>query len=423
MRKLQELRERLKAKSDVLAKAFEEGGPELDSSKIKCLGGVNEGMKTSQDKTQKMKALNDELTDIGKEITKELEENGDPEVIKAQNERLQKSLNSGVNRLPIPEAEKKAEGGRIIQTKSFGQMVVESEAYIGRSQEKEAMIGAGMEFKTLFETTAGWAPETTRTGRVVLDAQRPIQVIDAIPNGRISQAAEVYMEETTFTNNAAEAAEGAQFGEAALAYTERSNSVRKIAVFLPVTDEQLEDEAGIASLLDNRLGFMVRQRLDLQLLVGDGIAPNLIGFNNVSGIQTQAKGADSVPDAVYKGMTKIRVTGQAVPSAYITHPNDWQGVRLLTTTDGIYLWGSPSEAGPERIWGLPVVQAQAQTENTGLVGDYAAHTQFSLKKGVTVKISDSHSDYFIKGKLAIRAELRGVLTTYRPEAICTITGI
>jgi HK97 family phage major capsid protein len=86
------------------------------------------------------------------------------------------------------------------------------------------------------------------------------------------------MEETTFTNSAAETAEGGTYPESALALTERSTPVQKITTFIPVTDEQLEDVPQIQGYLNNRLPFMVRQRLDLQILTGNGTTPNLRGL-------------------------------------------------------------------------------------------------------------------------------------------------
>ena len=231
------------------------------------------------------------------------------------------------------------------------------------------------------------------------------------------------MVESTLTNNAAETAEAGTYGEGALALTETTSTVRKIAVFLPVTDEQLADVGQVASYVDNRLSFMLQQRLDGQLLTGNGSAPNLRGVLNTSGISTQAKSSDSTPDAIYKAIDKVRVTGAADPDTVILHPNDWQAIRLLQTSDGIYIWGSPADAGPERIWGLPVIQTTAETENTGLVGAFRTFSQLFTRQGIQVQISNSHSDYFVKGKVAVRADMRAALAVYRATAFCTVTGI
>jgi HK97 family phage major capsid protein len=279
-----------------------------------------------------------------------------------------------------------------------------------------------IELKTLMTTAAGWTPEVTRTGRVVDFATRPLQVAQLLPQTTTRQNAIQYMEETTYTNNATEIAEAGTFPEAALVLTEQSVLVRKISVFLPVTDEQLEDETQVRGYIDNRLGFMVRQRLDSQLLVGNGTAPNLRGLNNIAGIQTQPRGTDPVPDAVYKAMTKVRTIGQAEPNLVVMNPNDWMGIRLLRTADGIYIWGNPSDSGPERVWGLTVSQAQAQTAQTGIVAD----TQFielATRRGLDIQVSNSHGTFFIEGKQAIRVDIRVALVVYRPAAVCTVTGL
>ena len=146
-------------------------------------------------------------------------------------------------------------------------------------------------------------------------------------------------------------------------------------------------------------------------------------MNNVVGIQTQAKGADPTPDAVYKAIVLVRVTGRAFPDATVMHPLDWQDIRLLRTVDGIYIWGNPSEAGPERIWGIQVVQSDAQTQNTAVVGDFGNFSLLAVKRGIEVKVSDSHSTFFVEGKQAVRADMRAALAFTRPAAFCTVTGI
>ena len=405
---------KLKAKQDELAAIFREAGPDLDMSLVKSVPGDNAA------KVAHVRALNEELDTIGADL------DGLRAVAQAA-ERARELEGKGRH----SGAEDGADGGMrhgndgAQAPRDLGALITASQAYKGRQRGGQGPVATldVVEVKTLFETTAGWLPETTRTGRVVDYAVRPVQILDVIPTTQTTQNAVVYMEETTFTNNAAEVAEGGTYAESALALTEKTSSVRKIGTWLPVTDEQLEDEPQARGYLNNRLPFMLRQRLDGQVLVGNGTAPNLRGVLNVAGISTQAKGSDPVPDAVYKAIVAVRVTGRALPSAYVTHPTDWQDVRLLRTADGVYIWGNPSEAGPERIWGLQVVQSDAITLNTGLVGDFANFSELSFRRGVDVQISNSHDVFFVNGKQAIRADVRAAFVVYRPAAFCTVTGI
>lgn len=404
--KLVEKRNEYAAKAEKLGKVFDQAGPDMNMDNVTEIEG------DAKSKVESIRKMNAELADLKVEI------DGLADLEDAQRTAKSYREQSAADAAKSFEHPSGGDDGR--ETKGFGELFTESDAFA----RKGASSVIDVELKTLFETSAGWAPETTRIGRLVEDAQRPIEVIDVIPPGTTDQAAIVYMEETTFTNNAAETAEAGQYPEAALELTERSESVRKIPVFIPVTDEQLEDEAQVRSYIENRLRFMIRQRLDAQVINGDGNAPNLTGVLNKSNVQTQAKSTDSVPDALHKAIRKVRVTGRAMPNAIIMHPEDWEGVRLLKTADGIYIWGNPAEAGPERVWGLPVVQFSGfASAGTAVVGDFANHSQLYTKRGIEVKISDSHSDYFIKGKQAIRADMRVAFVIYRPEAFCEVTGL
>jgi HK97 family phage major capsid protein len=310
--------------------------------------------------------------------------------------------------------------GRVVNADS-----VKTASNFGRDIEL-SKFDLGVELKTTMTTAAGFAPENLRSGRLQPFAVRALQLFDVFPTIQVgvNNGAYVYMEETTFTNNAAEISENDGTGapEGALAWTERSVTIRNIPTFIPVTDEQLADVAGIESYLNSRLTYMVRARLESQLIAGDGNAPNVSGLvTQIS--QSQALGADPVFDCVMKGITKCRATGFANPDAILLHPNDWQSIRLTRTTDGQYLMGSPDVVGAERLFGLPVVVSTALTENTGYVGDFTGHSSVVYRKGVEVKVSDSHSDYFIKFKQAVRANVRAALVIFRASAFCKLTGI
>lgn len=306
--------------------------------------------------------------------------------------------------------------GRSRAAKSLGEQFRDAGVFKNKGQSFD--MGDDFEIKTLFSTTAGWAPEVTRTPRLVESAQRPVEILDMIPQTTTGQTAVSYMEETTFTNNAAETAEGATKPEAALALTEKTSPVRKIAVLLPVTDEQLEDEPRVVGYVNNRLPFMVRQRLSNQIINGDGSAPNLEGMLNVTGIQSQEISTDPVPDAYLKAMTKVMTTGQASPDSVAMNPLDWQTIRLLKTTDGIYIWGSPSEAGPRTIWGLSVALAQVLPADQGAVFD-STFTELAIRKNVTVEVG-LNADDWAKNRQTLRAEMRAAFLVYRPTAVCEV---
>jgi HK97 family phage major capsid protein len=115
--------------------------------------------------------------------------------------------------------------------------------------------------------------------------------------------------------------------------------------------------------------------------------------------------------------------GFAEPTGVVLHPNDWTDIKLLRTADGLYIWGNPSDEGPDRIWGLPIRQTTAMTQNTGLVGAFRPWSEVIRREGITITLSTEHSTFFIENKVAILAEERLALAIYRPSAFATVTGI
>ncbi len=393
---MKQLSEKIAEKSKLGHMAYEEAGADLDFSKVKCLG---EG--DTKGKVEKLQALNAELKDLNEDYQ---------EMVKLQGAResFAKSYQPGEK-----ATEQKAE------RKSIGELFMESQAY-----KQKGMVGkVDIDLKTLFQSSAGWDPEATRIGRVSLYPTRPLSVLDFIPMGTTNMDTIRYMKETTFTNNAAEAAAGAAYGEAALALTETSDEVEKIAVWLPCTDEQLEDVAGIGAYLNQRLTYMIKAKLEAEVLEGTGTTPALWGAKSLASVQSQAKGADPAPDAYYKAFTLVRGTGFAEPSVLFINPNDWQETALLRTADGIYIMGNPTDPTPKVIWGVPVCVTTACTEATAITGDFTNFSMLFTKRGIDFKVTDSHDTYFIYGKQAVRADMRCSMVFFRDTAFAKITGV
>ncbi len=321
-----------------------------------------------------------------------------------------------------------------IVRKSFGQLLTSTKSFVeGHRNRQPSSAIVDISLKTLMETTNGWAPESIRTGDVVMAATRPVQLLDFIPVRPTQYELVKYMEQTTRTQNAAEKAEGTTYAESAFEFTERESPVRKITTSIPVTDEQLQDVGEVAALIDSELRLDARLRLDQQVWNGNGTPPNLAGIlDYVSAahangdIQTLAQNAggvgDSIFDAVFSAMTLIRTVGRAQPNVVVLHPTDWAIVRLARTDLGEFIMGNPSQPGVATLFGLPVAQTETGSAGTGLVGDFANYCYIAEKRGIDVQVGYI-DDQFMTGKKTIRADMRVAFVVRRPAAFCSMTSL
>jgi len=323
------------------------------------------------------------------------------------------------------------EMGLPVAGKSLGERFVESEEFKnipakapGHAMELnlDAIYGKGLGFKTLLDTAASWSIQNIRLPQVITPGAQVPTVASLMPEGRTSGSAIAYMEETTTTNSAAETAESGVKPESAMAFTEKTSVVRKIATSLPVTDEALEDIPFIESYIDTRLRFFVQLREDSELLVGSGTAPNLRGFLNVSGINTQARGTDASQDAIFKGAIAAQVASYFPSDAVVLHPNNWQTIRLMTTADGIYLFGPPSQAGASTLWGLNTVVTTAMTANTALVGAFRAGAEVFRRSEMSLQVGWINAQ-FTANQRTILVEERLALVVFRPSAFTKAVGV
>lgn len=403
---LKEAQNKLDAKRKALFDVMKEAqssGKGYDMDAIKSVSG------SKDDKLGWIRTANEEIASLKAEVTSLSAVSDAAENLKGYEDNSNKGADEG--------RETKASG-----FKSLGELFTSSEAF----KTKGAISHLDIDLKTTFERDAGWEPESTRSGLVTLKPMVSApSVVNHLPSIPVSQAAYKYMEETTYTNAAAETDEAGEYAEAALALTERTQAVEKIAVWIPVTDEQFEDEPGARAYVNARLQNMIRQKLDLQVLVGSGTGTptQLLGTTNVTGIQTQAKGSDTLLDASYKLFTTIRTDGFAEPNVAFVRPTYWQEVALLKTADGVYIYGSPTSGAPSVLWGVPVVQTMAAPSTKLVTGDYANYGFLGMRRGIDVQVTNSHDTFFTHGKQAIRADMRCVMVHVRPKAFGVVTGL
>jgi HK97 family phage major capsid protein len=255
---------------------------------------------------------------------------------------------------------------------------------------------------------------------------RRLTIAGLIPQGRTANMTVRYLSETTFTNAAAPTAEGALKPESAEVFAQTDEPVRKIAHFLPVTEEMLADAPALQGFINARLTLGVQLTEEDQLLNGNGTSPNLLGFLNRSGLAAaQPRGTDNNADAIFKQVSAIRKNAFVEPDGIVIHPDNWQTIRLAKDAQGQYYGRGPFEDTPGQttLWGIRVVVTPAISAGTALVGAFQPGSQIFRRTGMELAASNSHSDFFQRNQVALRAEERLALAVYRPSGFGTVTGL
>lgn len=419
--RLRELQNELYAKQDGMSRIFDQAR-RGDGTYDFLEADAFQHLDTQQAALEVIDQLEKEMNELQSKVATQ-------EAIEEQDKRLKEKREQRAQVTDVmvhasPNGHGNGQGPGQMYQKSLGEMVAE---VMPRDRDSNGHLSFfkefKMELKTLMATGTGWLPESTRVPRLAELPLRPIQVLDIFPISNTTDPNIIFMRETIATGNiVAGTAEGAPYNEGQLVWTPITVPVRKITTSLPVTDEQLADVAQVQGIIDARLRYFVRAELDRQVIVGTGASDTMVGVLNTPNILTQAKGGDDMLSAIYKGVVQCRVTGRASPSAILLHPGDLQEVRLVKDTTGNFIWAHPSLVGPLTMWGIPIVETDILTEGTGLVGDFTAHSQIWNRQGVEV-LAGFVGTQFTDGRQTIRASLRAVVTIYRPQAFCSITGI
>ena len=340
------------------------------------------------------------------------------------------------------------------QRKSFGQQFVEAAGFksLGSVSGRGGAWSTGdIELKTTLTEgtvgTPGGGYPFVQTPTVLLGITQtlfqPLTIEALLPGGTTESPLLRYLVETAVTNAAATVAEGALKPESALTFSKVDETLKKIATFLPVSDEMLEDYAQIQSYIDSRLQLFVRLQKEVQLLRGDGTGTNLVGLLNRVGLAPPVVKGNATPpggsatgvylspatdndmDAIYRQITQVRVTSFLEPDAIVIDPAGWMTIQLSKNTQGTYYATGPFIAvgANPSLWGKPVVPTTAMPGGTALVGAFGAAAQVFNKGGLTVEASNSHADFFQRNLTAIRAETRCLLAVYRPGAFGAVTSL
>jgi HK97 family phage major capsid protein len=239
-----------------------------------------------------------------------------------------------------------------------------------------------------------------------------------------------YVVEGTTTSGAAGVAEGGTKPESTLGLSTKDEPIKKIATFLPVSDELLEDAPALQNFLNYRLSLFVSIEEERQLIRGTSGGNEVQGLLTSRGVPVYTGGtADNKAIQLFKAANSMRGSAFLEPEWFVLNPTDYQIIRLLTDTSGQLLGGGPflgpygGPQGPvgssaaiagvtDTVWGKPTYVTQAIGPGTAIIGTMANACVWS-RGGIRVEASNAHSNFFQMDLVALRAEERIGLAVYR----------
>lgn len=312
------------------------------------------------------------------------------------------------------------------ESKSLGQLVARDMKRLGKAPEGfwGKNYDVDLQLKATLTRTE-YAPEALRTGVVVPFPVRPLTLLDIVNIVPTQLGSIRYMEQTTHTPAAAETAEGSALPESTFAFTERNQPIQAVGAYLPITEEALEDNDGLQAIVDGILLNAVRERVETQMIQGDGTAPNLLGVINTTGVQTFARGTTPRIDALIRAIAQVAgegaTPGFANADAIVLHWADYRELVQEKDTNGRYLFGDPVSALGTAVMGVPVIPSNAVPENTAVVGAFRQWHILYQRRGVSVEVGLIGNN-FVQRVRTLRCYGRFANVILRPRAFCTITG-
>jgi HK97 family phage major capsid protein len=283
---------------------------------------------------------------------------------------------------------------------------------------------------------------TIQRDPIVTPPTRTKRVRDLFPTRTTTAAVIEYFRQLGFTtleaghgvNSASSVAErsgSAAFGakpQSSFAFVGEQAPVRTLAHWEAAHRNVLADEPQLRSIIDNELMYGLRLLEDAQILNGDGVGENLLGVLQTPGIQTYSWSAGSstpVPDTKADALRRaatLSFLAYYEPTGIVLHPSDWEDIELTKDTNGQYLIAvSVAMGGEPKVWRMPVVDTPAITAGTALVGAFGTGAQLYDREQASIRISEQHSDFFIRNAIVILAEQRLALAVKRPEAFVEVT--
>jgi HK97 family phage major capsid protein len=277
--------------------------------------------------------------------------------------------------------------------------------------------------------SAGTLTRAERLGRMGHDfLDRKVYLLDLLPHIPVTQGSIEYVQDSTpladMANKPTEISESGTKPQAGVTFTLKTEAAAVIAAWVNITRQAAADIPQIQAYLDNRLRYGIKRRADAQAINGTGVAPNLTGLANRSGIVTYAPGSSEARYKSIRHAIRLGEDSEAVYEIAVLNPADAEIFDLSNdAAAGLHAVdadGGVANAGPRTAWGLTQVRSTAIASGTALLVDPMAAAVFD-RQDIVAYMTDSHASNFTANILTLLLEARIGLGLFDPAGVAKVT--
>jgi HK97 family phage major capsid protein len=261
-----------------------------------------------------------------------------------------------------------------------------------------------------------------------LTTARELRLFDLISRNTMQSEILEILVEKNFINNAAVVPEATNINDplavkpySSFQFVTISETAKMIAHMVAITKRAMSDEFQMRSYIDNNLRYGLVEKLQQQILNGDGTGTNFRGLFFTPGTMAYTYNADLIVSA-RRALTLVTENGYTRPNAYLMHPSHWERIELSKNDIGDYVVGNIQGTATPTLWGVPVVTDSSMPLDKVICGNFR-YAELWDRMQTTISFSDSHADFFQKNLVAILAEQSAAFVVRRPTAFCIIDSI
>lgn len=224
--------------------------------------------------------------------------------------------------------------------------------------------------------------------------------------------------------SASAVSEGSAKPEVDMQWEPDAAMIKKIAAWVPLTTEIIDDAPLLRGYVDSRLGYMLAIREEDQILNADGTGANVKGLLQYD-VQTRSAGTD-VPITLALAMGDVEANADAEADGIVMNTvKYWTSVatRYSTQFDGGWAdmgfpYRDPTQLG---FWGQSTVRTRAIATNKAIVGAWKMGATLLDRMRSTIFVGNQHANFLIENKIAVVAEERVGLAVHRPDYFVDVT--